>query len=158
VPARIHLSVPPGKRVPRRLVTEAVTATFDAEGVSEGEVAVVFLGDRAIRALNREWLGHDWVTDVLSFPLYEPGDPPFGDVYVGLEQATRQAKENRVPRNEELVRLVVHGTLHLLGYDHADGASVESPDELFRKQERLVLALLGGATAGRVTGTRGRRA
>ena len=158
MPARIQLSAPPGYRLPRRLLSAAVTATLDSEGVSEGEVAVVFLRDGPIRALNREWLGHDRVTDVLSFPLHDPGDPPFGDVYVGLEQATRQAKENRVPRSEELVRLVVHGTLHLLGYDHAEGASMDSGDELFRKQETLVRTLVGGPTGRRVRGPHRRNA
>jgi probable rRNA maturation factor len=151
--ARIHLSVPPGTRLPRRLLTEAVEKTLDSEGVEEGEIAVVFLRDGPIRALNRDWLGHDRVTDVLSFPLHDPGAPPFGDVYVGLEQAKRQAKKYGVSRDEELVRLVVHGTLHILGYDHAPGASVESGGALFSKQEALVHALVG-ATGG-ARGTRG---
>jgi probable rRNA maturation factor len=143
--ARIHLTVPRGYRVPRRLLTEAVAATFESEGVSEGEIAVVFLRDGPIRSLNREWLGHDRVTDVLSFPLFEPGEPPVGDVYVGIEQAKRQAKAHGVSRDEELVRLVVHGTLHLLGYDHAVGAGLDSGEALFRKQEAIVRALTDGA-------------
>jgi probable rRNA maturation factor len=147
------VSVPPGYRVPRRLLADAVTATLEAEGVTEGEIGVVCLRDGPIRALNRDWLGHDRVTDVLSFPLHDPGDPPFGDVCVGLEQAKRQAKEHGVPQAEELVRLVVHGTLHLLGYDHQAGASVDSDVELFRKQEELVRSLVM-----RRAGPTGRRA
>jgi probable rRNA maturation factor len=142
MPARIHVSVPPGYRVPRLLLANAVTVTLDAEGVTEGEIGVICLRDGPIRTLNRDWLGHDRVTDVLSFPLHDPGDPPFGDVYVGVDQAKRQAKEHRVPRDEELVRLVVHGTLHLLGYDHREGARLDSDVEFFRKQEELVRSLV----------------
>jgi probable rRNA maturation factor len=133
-----------------------VAATLDSEGVAEGEIAVVLLRDGPIRALNREWLGHDRVTDVLSFPLHDPGDPPFGDVYVGLEQAKRQAREHGVSRDEELVRLVVHGTLHLLGYDHPAGADVDSGEALFRKQEAIVRALVEAGISGGASATRTR--
>lgn len=128
-------------RVP--IVGEAVAtlvgAVLAAEGVYGAEVGVAFVGDRRMRALNREHRGLDRVTDVLSFPLEAedelaawreleaapPGDVPprlLGDVVVGARQALRQARARDVPPAFELAVLLVHGVLHLLGHDHETDA------------------------------------
>ena len=81
-------------------------------------LSVVFVGSRFIRMINREYLSHDYVTDVVSFPLGpEPG--PDGEIYVNLDRAALQAKQYKVPFHAEIRRLVIHGLLHLLGYDDA---------------------------------------
>ncbi|MEX0935386.1 MAG: rRNA maturation RNase YbeY, partial [Gemmatimonadota bacterium] len=116
--ARVYSSVPPGFEVPEELLQRAARVVLDTEGVEEGEFSIAVLPDEPIRGLNRRWLGHDWVPDVLAFALHEPGSTPVGDVYIGLEQAARQADEHRVPVEEEIARLTIHGTLHVLGYDH----------------------------------------
>lgn len=111
------------------------------------EISLTLLGDEEIAALNRQYLGREGSTDVLAFSLGEP-DAPLGDVYVGFEQAGRQAAEHRVPLDEELARLAIHGTLHVLGHDHPDGPDrVDSP--MFRLQERLLGELLGRPGTGR---------
>lgn len=123
------------------LLERAVTATLDAGGAGDAEVSLTLLDDDGIRALNARWLERDRPTDVIAFTL---GTAPvlLGDVYLGVEQARRQAVEYGVPLAEELVRLAVHGTLHVLGHDHPEGAErVESP--MFALQEELVRALMG---------------
>ena len=85
-----------------------------------GDVAIVVTDDRTIRRLNRRFRGVDAPTDVLAFPL---GDglaqgEPFGDVVISCEKAKRQAREYGASFENEMYRLLVHGTLHLCGYDH----------------------------------------
>jgi len=119
----------------------AVLHALAAEGRTVLELSLTLLGDEDIQALNREYLGHDRPTDVIAFGLGGPEDL-VGDVYLGVEQARRQAEEHGVPLDEELVRLAVHGTLHVLGHDHPDGDERwQSP--MFEVQERIVLAFLG---------------
>jgi probable rRNA maturation factor len=118
--------------------------------VESAEISVSLLDDDAMAALNRRWLGRPGSTDVLAFSLAGDGEAPLGDVYVGRERAAHQAVEHGVPLEEELVRLVVHGTLHVLGHDHPEGPErLES--EMFRRQEALVGELVSprsGSAAG----------
>ncbi len=126
---------------PEVLLQEGCLAALAAEGVLQAEVSVTLLDDARITDLNREYLGKDRPTDVIAFPLHAPGEPVLGDVYLGFEQARRQAEEFQVPLEEELLRLVIHGTLHVLGHEHPEGQGrVES--EMFRVQEELLNAVL----------------
>lgn len=134
----IHLSAPEGEEIPRSLLEEAVRLTLREEGHQEGEVSVAFLTDDEARRMNREHLDHDWVPDVLSFQLHGPEEPPHADLYVGLEQARRQARDEGVPDTEELVRLVIHGLLHTLGWDHPEEAEARSASPQYRRQEELL--------------------
>lgn len=125
---------------PRR-VEAAVRWALEREGARRAEISVAFLGDDGIAELNREYLSHEGPTDVISFPLHEPGHPPLGDVYIGLEQALRQARELGVEAAEELLRLAIHGTLHVLGYDHPEGEGRED-SPMYRRQEELLRTFL----------------
>jgi len=94
-----------------------------------------------MQRLNREWKRHDRPTDVLSFPLPGPDGRLTGDIYICPAVARLQAAEFGVPPREELLRLVVHGTLHVLGYDHSEGPDrTRSP--MWRRQERYLKALI----------------
>jgi len=124
-------------------IEAAVRHVLRAEGVTEGEISVALVSDDEITALNREWLDHDWATDVISFNLNGPGEPPLGDVYLGVEQAARQAAELGADPGEEMLRLAVHGTLHVLGYEHPEGAD-RADSEMFRRQEALLREFLSG--------------
>lgn len=117
---------------------EGAVRRSEPGGQAVGGLSVALVDDEDIRRLNREHLGHDRVTDVIAFPLWERGEPVVGDVYVGLEQARRQAAAEGVPFEEELVRLVVHGTLHVLGWDHPEEASERGGSPMYRLQERIV--------------------
>ena len=86
---------------------------------------LVFVSDRAMAELNRRWRGKRGTTDVLSFPAeqnkFEKTEGlNLGDVVISVEQAARQAKENKLSLNTEISQLVLHGLLHLCGYDHAN--------------------------------------
>jgi len=104
------------------------------------DVSITFLGAIAMRRLNREHLGHDAPTDVISFGLAGPDGRLAGDVYICSAVALRNARRHAVSPRQELIRLVVHGTLHVLGYDHPEGDHrTHSP--MWRRQERYVKVL-----------------
>lgn len=94
-------------------------------------VSVIFVGDEKILDLNKRYLRHNYITDVISFPLETQAEDIEGEIYIGIEQAARQAREFGVSLNNEVSRLVIHGILHLLGYDDAtpDKKSVMSDKE-----------------------------
>ena len=106
-------------------------------------VSVTLLDAPAMRRLNRRSTGRRGLTDVIAYTLPQPDGRVLGDVYICPEAAVRNARAHPDaggPRGE-LVRLVVHGTLHVLGYDHPAGASrTRSP--MWRRQERYVRRLL----------------
>ena len=86
-------------------------------------VTVAFVSDRAMRELNRRWRGKRGTTDVLSFPAGQDeferaAGATLGDVVISVEQATRQAREHGLTFEEEIAQLILHGLLHLCGYDH----------------------------------------
>lgn len=96
---------------------------LQAMPVDAGSVTIVFVSDRAMRELNRRWRRKDETTDVLSFPAeqdqFEKQEGlSLGDVVISVEQAARQAVENRLQFDEEVSQLILHGLLHLCGYDH----------------------------------------
>lgn len=107
-----------------RAVRRSVEATLVAEGAAGRELSVLLTDDAEIHALNRDYRGKDKPTDVLAFALDEAGGPlgPLGDVIISVERAAAQARSRRVTLARELELLAVHGTLHLLGYDHAEPA------------------------------------
>lgn len=117
-----------------------VGAVLDWERVGEAAISVTFLGGRPMRALNQRAFGRDRVTDVIAFELPHAGWQG-GDVYVCPAAARAAAQAEGVPLADELVRLLVHGTLHALGYDHPEGAGrTRSP--MWRRQEQYVRALV----------------
>jgi len=103
-------------------------------------VSVTFLGPARMRRLNARYTGRDRPTDVLAFTLEQPEGLPLADLYVCKAVAARAAVTHQVPLRQELIRLVVHGTLHALGHDHPEGPDrTRSP--MWRRQERYVEAL-----------------
>jgi probable rRNA maturation factor len=106
-----------------------LTRSLRILGFPRATVSLVLTGDEHLRTLNRDFLEIDRPTDVLSFPLAEPGDLEdrsrdlfLGEIYVSVETARAQAREARRPLAREVAHLVVHGLLHLLGHDHATPA------------------------------------
>lgn len=136
-----------GVRGDEELLRRAAGAALEsAPEPARGEISVTCLPADEIARINREYLDRDGPTDVVAFDLGD--DELLGDVYVCPEVAERAARDEGVELREELVRLVVHGVLHVLGHDHPEDESRwESP--MFRLQERLVARTLesGGETA-----------
>jgi probable rRNA maturation factor len=118
---------------------EHVLAECGAEGA---EVGVLLVDEAEMTRLNREHRRQDGVTDVLSFPIDEDDDLPvglprmLGDVVVCPAQVARQADEASVPPGHELATMAVHGTLHLLGFDHERDAG-----EMLERQDALMAAV-----------------
>ncbi|MFQ5737256.1 MAG: rRNA maturation RNase YbeY [Thermodesulfobacteriota bacterium] len=106
-------------------------------GCSDCEVSVLLTGNARIRELNARYRKIDRPTDVLSFPMDDPY--MLGDIVISLEKAASQASEFSVTLDEEMGRLVVHGVLHLLGYDHVNGGRQAA--KMKRAEESLMGAL-----------------
>jgi len=123
-------------------VRRAVTTILEDQNVTAATVTVTFLSPARMRTLNRRSFGRDRPTDVIAFPLAH-ADELVGDVYICPAVARRSARRFEVSPREELVRLVVHGLLHVLGHEHPTGTARErSP--MWTLQERYVTALIGG--------------
>ena len=106
-------------------------------------LSITFVGRGAIATMNRRYLGHHGATDVISFGLNRQSKrgPVVGDIYICPEVARANAKRQGVSANEEILRLVIHGTLHVLGHDHPDSAARTS-SAMWRKQERILARVL----------------
>jgi probable rRNA maturation factor len=107
----------PSLRFPTRETFRAIQGVLRGEAAPPLRLSVVFVGSRTIRRINRRFLGHDYVTDVIAFPLggeHEPGAD--AEIYINLDRAKSQAREYAISFTEETRRLLIHGTLHLLGY------------------------------------------
>jgi probable rRNA maturation factor len=127
----------------RRRVAAIADAVLRAQKVNDAHLSITFVNNRRIAGLNRRHLGHSGATDVISFPL--SGEPAtssiLGDIYIAPDMARRNANEHGASLREELTRLVVHGVLHVLGFDHPDGLD-RTASAMWRRQERLVRALM----------------
>lgn len=102
---------------------------------------IVFVSDKKMRQLNKTFRGKDSTTDVLSFPFeaeeFETAENSLGDIFISLEQAERQAKENNLAFEIEIKQLILHGVLHLCGFDH------ETDDGEMNNRELELRRILG---------------
>ena len=127
----------------RARVVELVQAVLRAEKVRDAMISIAFVTERESARLNREHLGHRGPTDVITFALSEgaANGPVVGDVYICPAVVRENARRHGVGGREELARVVVHATLHTLGYEHPeDEARTASP--MWRRQEQLLRRLL----------------
>jgi probable rRNA maturation factor len=115
---------------------------LEALGKRSAGLSLVLVNDRAIRALNREYRGKDAATDVLSFPLdgatRGSAEPLLGDVVISVETARRQSAEYDASLQREIYRLLIHGVLHLLDYDHVTAGQRRA---MRREERRLADAI-----------------
>ncbi|HAK58907.1 MAG TPA: rRNA maturation RNase YbeY [Nitrospiraceae bacterium] len=113
-------------------------------GLPEAELSILFIGDHAMRSLNRRYRGKDKATDVLSFPMREGAFSSvqphiLGDIVISIPTALNQAKKAASPLSREIDRLLVHGLLHLVGHDHEQS---RRGAETMKKKERKLLKRL----------------
>ena len=129
----------------RSRIAEIARAVLRAERVRAALVSVTLLEPRAMARVNKEHLGHRGPTDVISFGFSRltPSDPVIGDIYICPAVARANARLHRVLIREELARLVVHGVLHVLGYEHPEGAGREA-SAMWLRQEGLLRRIAGG--------------
>jgi probable rRNA maturation factor len=137
----------PGRPRLRSLVGRAVRAATAQSGTdlaAQSEISLVFTDDRHIRSLNQRFRGKDKATNVLSFPAAGAGRNPgplLGDIVLAQETVAREAADQGLTFDDHLTHLIVHGFLHLLGYDH------ETPAEavVMERLETAILARIGVA-------------
>lgn len=141
-------------QVDNERIATVVTATLDRLGVVDAEIGIAITSDEEIQGYNRDYRGVDAATDVLSFPTQESGeqssespnlpealrteiDRYLGDIMIAFPYAERQARHFGNSVADELLLLAVHGTLHLLGHDHA---TPEAEREMWALQEEILSA------------------
>jgi probable rRNA maturation factor len=118
----------------------AANALKVAAANDDQDLTIVFVSDRAMREINRTWRGKRGTTDVLSFPANQDefekaAGLNLGDVIISVEQAARQASTNGLSLDEEIAQLILHGLLHLCGYDHeADNGEMNRLEVRLRRR------------------------
>ncbi len=126
--------------IDRGLMRRAARAVLEGEGEPDHEISLAFVDNATIHRLNQQFLQHDEPTDVLSFPLSEPGARRLaGELVIGAEVALAQAQERGHDVQAELALYVIHGLLHLCGHDDTTAEAAAR----MRQRERHYLGELG---------------
>jgi probable rRNA maturation factor len=146
-PVQIHIDEQFKPEVDAAEVSRLVGAVLLAVGAAApASLSIVITGDKRLHELNRAYLGVDRPTDVLAFPSGEAdpdtGAPYLGDVLISLPQAQRQAAEAGLDLKGEVRLLIVHGVLHLLGYDHGDP---EDRERMWATQGAILERFMAGS-------------
>ncbi|HOD15707.1 MAG TPA: rRNA maturation RNase YbeY [Spirochaetota bacterium] len=132
----------PYKGVTRQKLIKIATAAAQLLDLKNASITIIATDDAYMRDINRKYRRHDEPTDVISFsnrdnpfPEIDADKEEIGDLYISIERADRQAREYRVSIDDEVKRLIVHGILHLVGYDHERSDSDE--EIMLRKEDEL---------------------
>ena len=127
------------RQITKKFVENLAKEILNFLGKENVELGITLTNNETIQALNREWRGKDKPTDVLSFPINEKpsgyGYYLLGDVVISIPFAKKQAEEIGFSYKEEVLRLLIHGILHLLGYDHEK--SDEEAKIMFDLQDKI---------------------
>lgn len=112
----------------------------------DDDISVILVDDKEIKSINRQYLGKDRPTNVISFPMREDGFDNvaphlLGDIMVSVDTAERQSEESDIPLEDMILFLMIHGALHLLGYDHE--TSEEGRKQMADKEDELFFTLTG---------------
>jgi probable rRNA maturation factor len=138
---RIKIAIPQESvPVERARMREVARTVLEGEGVAESSISLAFVDNATIHRLNKQFLNHDEPTDVLSFPLSGPSAKTLeGELILGAEVAKEQAEKRGHDVQTELSLYVVHGLLHLVGFDDSTDAAAKA----MRERERHYLGRLG---------------
>jgi probable rRNA maturation factor len=121
-------------KIPKRDWSVLANRILERVGRRESTATIAFVSDDRIRQLNRRYRGFDRATDVLSFPTGEE-DVAIGDIAISAERARTQARQNGLTLEQELAQLILHGLLHLCGYDHeTDNGEMNSLELKLRRE------------------------
>ena len=122
-----------GKKIDTEAWSTFAVKALDAIGKHGSSATIAFVSDKNIRKLNQQFRSIDKATDVLSFPADEEAN--LGDIAISIDRAAAQAKENGLALDEEIAQLILHGLLHLCGYDHeTDNGEMNRLELRLRKQ------------------------
>ena len=128
-----------------RTIRRVTQSILEQSGYPTAQMSLSLVGKTRMRSLNRTYRGRDYSTDVLAFPMRHIGDPAdvfLGDVVICLPVAIGQASRFDNTPNQELLRLLIHGTLHLLGYDHEHSKRAAAR---MQRKERAIFTTLSPA-------------
>ena len=109
-------SLPVAPKFPRRITTKWIGDVAKHHGKKAGEIAYIFCSDEKILEVNRQYLQHDYYTDIITFD-YTDGDVINGDIFISIDTVRSNAEQYGTPFDEELRRIVIHGILHLCGQE-----------------------------------------
>ena len=117
-----------------------IASVFKGEGKALSSLNYIFCNDEALLKINKQYLGHDYYTDIISFDLSETkADPTIGEIYISVDRVKENAKDLSVPLSQELHRVIFHGALHLCG----DKDKTAKQQKLMRTKEGLYLTKYG---------------
>lgn len=120
----------------KRLASKWLTLVAESEIRRIGDIAVIFCSDDYILQINQQYLSHDYYTDIITFD-YSEGDKLSGDLFISIDTVKANAEEYGTDFNDELNRVIVHGVLHLIGYDDHNDKDIA----VMRKKEDYYLSL-----------------
>lgn len=123
------------KPIPRKQIARCVSAILDEHKIDEYLINIIIQTNDEIRKINKEFLNHDYETDVISFNLEET--PLEGEVYISIDKTIEQANDYEVSIKDELLRLISHGVLHLVGYNDTTENEKNSMHKLENKYIEL---------------------
>ena len=126
----------------RTRLKQFLITLFKKEKKPLAALSYIFCSDQRLLEINRQFLQHDFFTDIITFPLSDPGQPITGEIYISIDRVRDNAREFGSSVKKELHRVIFHGALHLCGYkDKSPGE-----EKLMRKMEDKYLALYGCST------------
>jgi probable rRNA maturation factor len=134
-----------GNKYSTRLIKSTALEVLRLLGHADAELSLALIGDREIRKLNARYRAKDYATDVLSFPAGHPLPKEIrllGDVVISVDKARSQAKERGRTMKQEMATLLIHGIVHLLGYDHE--RSARDARAMGRLERRIYMKLCEG--------------
>ena len=117
------------KEIPEQSLERALRLVMEMEGSTVESIVGVYCGNKMIQRINREFLGHDYPTDTITFP-YSTGSDVDGEYYISLDVVKENAARFTVDFQQELLRVTIHSALHLIGYDD------QSPEERTVMEEK----------------------
>lgn len=118
------------------LLRKGIRYIFDSHDVEYTSILIVFMSDASLLQINKDYLQHDYYTDIITFSYEEEGEPVEGELLISLERVLDNAQMLHIEPSQEIMRVVFHGCLHLVGYNDATDAEKEE----MRKKEKEVLA------------------
>ena len=119
----------------KAIIKKWIKGVVEASGKKVGDVNIIFCNDPSILEINQQFLGHDYYTDIITFDYCE-GNTVSGELYISVDTVEANAQEYNETFRNEMHRVIIHGILHLLGYDHERGEKEEK--EMFGKQKEIM--------------------
>ncbi len=129
-------------KIDEATLTDAISKVLSESRFESAEISLAIVDDQEMHTLNREFLDHDYPTDVLSFPFSTDKDFLAGEIVVSVDTAERESKSHGLAPDQELLLYVVHGMLHLVGYDDKDQDArmvMRSKEKYFMEKFGVVL-------------------